>query len=160
MHFTEVHMKRLLALILISPFVLLLAACGDGANAGGDGAGSGAAAGGDGAGGGKSRVTETSWVKVTTLKGATYTTNMTSSPFELQGGQQEVSYEVSGSGSIALTIYVEQLGTLPEDERGPPIVALAAAGTDSIRLDRGEGEYRIVIDSMDCAWTVTISELR
>lgn len=140
-------MKRLLALILISPFVLLLAACGGGANAGGDDAG-----------GGTSRVTGTSWVKVTTLKGAAYTTNMTSSPFELQGGQQEVSYEVSGSGSVALTIYVEQLGTLPADERGPPVVALTAAGTDSIRLNKGE--YRIVIDSMDCAWTVTISELR
>lgn len=143
------HMQRLLTSILIGLLVLLLVACGGGATSAGEDL---PASPSGGAG--------TSWVEVETLKGVNYTTHMTSSPFELQGGQQEIAYEVSGDGAIRLTVYVEQVDATPTGERGVPVVSLTAAGKDTVRLNKGEGVYKVMIDSVDCDWKLTIAELR
>jgi hypothetical protein len=141
-------MKRiLLTIILAIALALGAAACeeattddsGDGAS---DGGGAGAAA---------------EWVEVVSMKGSA---NKRSESFELEGGEQRLTYTVKGSTMPIVGIYVEKAGWDMQEDGGFPVVMVDTEGKDSTMLSKGGGEYVIQVEAANCDWTVKLEERR
>ena len=97
------------------------------------------------------------WQTVATFNG---NANRRSESFTLTGGEQKLSYNVTGGDMVLCAIYVVPKGTSLESEGGFAEVDLDQAGPGDTQLVKDPGEYYLDVSSANCQWTVTIQELR
>lgn len=86
-------------------------------------------------------------------------TDKRSDIFELKGGKTKLTYNVSGSDMVLVTIYVLEEGSSLE-EGGIPEVMVDKPGSDTTFLTKGAGRYYLDVSGVSDNWSIKIEEER
>ena len=100
---------------------------------------------------------EQEWLKVTEL---TASANKQSETFTLSGGQQRVSYSVTGGDFSICSIYVMSEGQNLMEDGGFPTVMVDGAKTDETLMRKSSGNYYLDLQVANATCVVEVHELR